>query len=504
LLFIVLLSLLLIAGIYFQAPPKVLALVAIILATLTIIPKPARKWIWLTFAIIVIVLVVWVFLPEDNEGWRPYTFDKELAALEAKRAIPDDQNAATIYNKILEKYDQDDFEPNFMDCETFENLTTSGLWSSKDHPQLAEWFKGRKEIITILMQACERDLCRFPLRPDMIGLQDTTDRLGPMKDWAKLLIKAGNNNIGDGNIDEGIRKYLCVLQIAEHLYQQPSLSELLFAMPIEALGRRQALRLIVVGDLTEERLTVLDKSIGQNKHDWSLYWSKIIEYEKLFFKNRLAMFYEVNSKDKARFARDPGALMRQKFKSRGYELPPRKHWYGKFGKSRAILAWLYMPHSPHEAGKIFDESYEKHLAKPGDGFDWKKISLKTKLRLKFNYRYMAEIMAAMLGGPYHNIHDLYLRNIGQHRSFQLIIALRRYKNEHNHWPDSLDDVKSLASPELFIDPVNNDSFVYRLTDDDFTMYSKGKNNIDENGDRRTKKPDGTYTDDIPIYFSDAD
>jgi hypothetical protein len=35
--------------------------------------------------------------------------------------------------------------------------------------------------------------------------------------------------------------------------------------------------------------------------------------------------------------------------------------------------------------------------------------------------------------------------------------------------------------EVFIDPFNNDSFVYKLTENSFTLYSKGNNNIDENG-----------------------
>jgi hypothetical protein len=202
-LFVVLLSLLLIAGLYFQAPPKVLALMAIILATLTVIPKRARKWIWLIFGIVVITIVVWVFLSEETGDWQPYTFDEELAALEAKRAIPDEQNAATIYNKLIETYDSSNFEPNFIDHELF-NLVTYKPWSSQDYPELAKWIQGHKETITILIQACERDLCRFPLRPDMIGLDDTTERLSPIKDWAKLLIKAGNNNIGDGDIDDCI------------------------------------------------------------------------------------------------------------------------------------------------------------------------------------------------------------------------------------------------------------------------------------------------------------
>ena len=63
-----------------------------------------------------------------------------------------------------------------------------------------------------------------------------------------------------------------------------------------------------------------------------------------------------------------------------------------------------------------------------------------------------------------------------------MIALRRYKNKNGHWPESLDDMKSLAPKEIFVDPINGDSFVYKLTEENFTLYSKGKNNIDENGE----------------------
>ena len=67
-LFTAILAILLVTGLIFQAPPKALTLIAVILAALTIIPKPARKWIWLSFAVIIAVLTIWIFLPEDNEG----------------------------------------------------------------------------------------------------------------------------------------------------------------------------------------------------------------------------------------------------------------------------------------------------------------------------------------------------------------------------------------------------------------------------------------------------
>jgi hypothetical protein len=93
-------------------------------------------------------------------------------------------------------------------------------------------------------------------------------------------------------------------------------------------------------------------------------------------------------------------------------------------------------------------------------------------------------MASLTKTSYYRIHDIYLQNIAEKRGTLLIIALRRYKNKTGQWPESFDDIKSIEPEEILIDPINGDSFVYKLTEENFTLYSKGKNNIDEGGLRR--------------------
>ena len=105
------LVLLLIAAIIFQAPWKIITLLAIVLTACTVLPKPFRKWFWFTAGCVIIVLIILVFLPEDNEGWRPYTFDIEMAELEVKYAIPDEENAAFAYDAIFEDLDIDSNQP---------------------------------------------------------------------------------------------------------------------------------------------------------------------------------------------------------------------------------------------------------------------------------------------------------------------------------------------------------------------------------------------------------
>ena len=62
----------------------------------------------------VLAIIVWIFLPDDNKGWKPYQFDKELAQLQARYAVPDSENAAILYNQILADWKQKEAnEPNF-------------------------------------------------------------------------------------------------------------------------------------------------------------------------------------------------------------------------------------------------------------------------------------------------------------------------------------------------------------------------------------------------------
>ena len=80
-----------------------------------------------------------------------------------------------------------------------------------------------------------------------------------------------------------------------------------------------------------------------------------------------------------------------------------------------------------------------------------------------------------------------------------MIGLRRHKNKHGHWPESLEQVKDLTSQENFLDPINGGSFVYKLTEDNFSLYSKGKNNIDEGGKRDRCSEEQTGADDWLIW-----
>jgi hypothetical protein len=99
------------------------------------------------------------------------------------------------------------------------------------------------------------------------------------------------------------------------------------------------------------------------------------------------------------------------------------------------------------------------------------------------------------------VYEIYQRVIAQKRAARLVVAMRRYKNRNGYWPESLDDIQSFVQAEDLIDSVNGGSFVYRLTDENFILYSKGKNGIDDGGRQDRYDEEETGADDIPIWPS---
>ena len=97
--------------------------------------------------------------------------------------------------------------------------------------------------------------------------------------------------------------------------------------------------------------------------------------------------------------------------------------------------------------------------------------------------------------PFDDAGYLYRRSIATAQGIRILVALRRYKNAMSHWPPSLGEVRAPLSEETLTDPINGGSFGYKPTADTFTLYSKGKNSIDEGG--RWNPDDGR--DDWPIW-----
>ena len=148
-----------------------------------------------------------------------------------------------------------------------------------------------------------------------------------------------------------------------------------------------------------------------------------------------------------------------------------------------------MPSTPKKAAKFIDTIFEKYYALAKPDFDWTKQPQKINTipstmdfyRMNYDYKYFAQYTADMFEESYYSFHEMYFRNLSLRRGSLLLVAIKQYNIEHGTWPSNLDVIKSSAPAEIFVDPINGDSFVYKLTRENFTLYSKGENKIDEDG-----------------------
>ncbi len=461
---------LIMGALIFDAPWKVLALLLIILAACTILPKGTVKWFWLSVAGVVVILIIWVFLPDENGNWRPYTFDEDLAALKAKYAVPDSENAALLYDKLFETLDTDSNAPEFFNRAKVPS--TDGPWRSADHPETAEWLKGQQKTIDTLIKISQIEECRFPITVTVIDPEYM--KYSPkMRRCAFLLISSANNDVAEGQTDAACQKYLCVLQMAKHFYQQPAMIDLLMGVAVESLATSRLNRFIIEGQPTGQQLNLIANSLPDLENNWSSDFTRRLEYEKLLFKSMLSFFYETNEKGKVRFNRkNPTEVIKawslQKVPTPTY---PRR----KLTKASVIIGWFFWPSTPHMVGKTIDATYEKYYAMAEPDFDWSKEPSAVQPQLKLNYRFIVEMLTNMSGQTYSRIHELYLRYLAGRRGSRLLAAISQYKIENNTWPANLDAVKSLAPAEAFTDPVSGKQFEYENHGKRFSLYGETAN-----------------------------
>jgi hypothetical protein len=341
--------------------------------------------IFIVLSVLAFCLFLWKYFIYTS----PY---EKIVAIEAARAIPETENAAGIYNKLL-GYDASLLEYDFQSKDA-EDSTLAKPWSEKDYPELAKWFEQHQDITEELLQLSKIEQCRFPLTDFPKGLGTHGARLRVFRFWTFFLVRAANNDIAEGRMEQALKKCFCLIRIGRHNRQQPFALDFSIGITIEAMALKRMRNCILESDVTDKNLQAIETAISQPNSEWTRDMENMLAVEKLYVKIL------------------PYA-------------PPESGWWFR------LKAW-------REKGRDQQEKIDR-------------------------------------------IKEIYTRLLADRHGNQILIALRRFRNKTGKWPENLDELKSFAQAEIFIDPQNKGPFVYKLTDDGFIMYSKGPNNIDEGG-----------------------
>jgi hypothetical protein len=486
--------------IYFQLPWKLVLALVFLFCSDFLISKRHRKWANIFWGFVLLTIIIWILLPDQEEGWRPYIRYDEIVKHEQQRLIPDKENAALIYKKLFQSLNLDEFRDSIWDVN---DILLSTFWVRSDYPDAAHFLNDHSVIVDQVFEALKRDRCYFPLLRNDFQKPNNYKEVADfwyrpleeisLKYIGDFLLISANSDVSDGNVPLALNKYFAVLQIANHLGQQSEITDIMLRMSLEMRTYKCLQNLLIIEKLDSEDSMKIEERLKTVSHNWKSEIQKVFEREKLRNKSFVyAMLYQINGSGDIRYNRDPNSTLPSQIfiDPDPYDTPqswldehPRKKDYlaTKAVKASLLFTGFFVPSDVNETEKMFDKNLAFYDEMLSPDYDWEKkeplFSWKTtKINLSFFSKMMFE---GIMAGYYEKVYDVFLKTEAVKQATQVFITLNRYKNKTGHWPQSLDSISDQVPDGSLIDPMNSGAFVYRVDGDSFVFYSRGKNNEDE-------------------------
>ncbi len=180
-----------------------------------------------------------------------------LRAIDAAHSVPDQENAAGIYTRLIEDTNLPSLDPSLLPQKPA-MMATGRAWRDAEFPQVAAWIKERQKILDLLLEAGRKPQCWFPVSAPRVQVGNRTQTVMRCHE---LLVRAAQNDLGEGRVDAGLEKMLCMLRQARHFYSQSNPSDYFTGVSIAYVGLKAFPRLVVIEDVSSEWLAQFEAAL---------------------------------------------------------------------------------------------------------------------------------------------------------------------------------------------------------------------------------------------------
>ena len=219
-------------------------------------------------AIVVAVPIVLVCSLFIARTLRLQSIDRQIAAIEAARAIPDSENAAVLYREFFQDFAVASMSFQRMLIQRAKGHRLGKAWRSSDYPELATLISKNQEAISRLIEITKMEKCCFPIPRTIEELEGPTSPRIDATKWTSVLRYAMGNDIGEGRIEAAIEKYASIVGLARHLCEQPISLYYIIGMGIESWPSEAISRLVVEGDISDAQLDLLRNALLPPTDGW--------------------------------------------------------------------------------------------------------------------------------------------------------------------------------------------------------------------------------------------
>jgi hypothetical protein len=381
-----------------------------------------------------------------DPGWR-------WEEIEAKREqVPDGENAAIVIQRT-----NDLLGPKWSQIQQAVPVQVP-MVSTRDHldedslEKMRSLLKEFRPAVDESLPLARYTRARYPIVLLPVVVNTRVDLIQKTRNLAYLHAMRLRVALVDHRPKETLESLKVIFHVADSLRDEPFLITLLVRIAIEHIfveSLQCVLSVTELGAELEQFLPLLDQAIEEPR-----FW-KTMRSERAIF-NRLFENFEKGIISIIREAKEhPQSLSLME-------------WLSEFNYKQ------YLPVDHSHTLKIFNDLIEK-VRNPEsnylDEFD----------RFDIPPLGNENICTRHLFPGFQKIYAASLRNRASLRSTKVAILVERYRQKHNRWPASLEDLKDQHFQSIPKDPYDGNSFRYRILEDGVVIYSVGPNGVDDGG-----------------------
>ncbi|MCK4999362.1 MAG: hypothetical protein KAS23_07500 [Anaerohalosphaera sp.] len=411
---------------------------------------------WLIIAAVVITPIVMLILYRMScqsefdrrvEAIREQGFPVSIDDLEKDYTLPEGvENAADIY-LLAFQYQQ---KPT---AEEIDLIPLAGKYENEPpFPQevidaLGSYLQRNQKTLDLFEKAAQTEYCLWPKTRNQLGLYN--DNLSEIINATRLLMEQNLYLAQQGDTDKLFNSIQTAISLSKTLSKQPLLIDLLVSLSIKRQCADNLEDVLIQADFTESQLMKLQNRFAMMQDTEAFYEALINE------RCDIIEFWQLppDQQAQADFS-SPSKTDQILYSVTGCKLQDALTSLDSMGKNIAAAKLpLYMRYEAFMQNEINDD--------PGI--------------FSFKHLHLGSVTS------FTRLIEPDLGTIGILKGVETALAIERYRKQHNSIPDSLEALVPNFLAELPRDPFDNETLRYIKLDKGFTLYSIGKDIVDNGG-----------------------
>jgi len=391
-----------------------------------------------------------------KEKGEPLTFQDLIQG-----SIPEEENAATIYNKVfslLEAY-KDELD-KVQDAKSYTDISK---WTNEEKKDIPAILEKHNEIFDLLHEAALKDKCNFNLDYSK-GPAMPLPHLAKLRACSRLLVIRATLDMEKGDTDKASERITDGFAAARASRNDHTFISNLVRIACDAIMLSSLEELLEEKNISHHLCRKLYNIVNEERQ------SELIDFfgERLFGMSCWDMMFR-RDRSMLKNLYSTASLLKEKM----------RWWYASSILHRPFFKLYYVSYLRIMAKGIEAAKQPYWEVKDEDIFSIKEIP-----RICFFTRMLVPALGRAMNQE--------ARSDAQLGVAEIALALRMYKIKKGNYPTDLTELVPESARELPKDPFTGKNFIYKRKGEGFVVYSLGDNCKDDGGKwgEKSKYEDG--------------